>query len=84
MSIYKNSFERIKETFYYPDNENIFSRISVIYATALGAAKISEVCFILNEVIKNENNEFTDEDIETAKEIKDRINNYENLDSSTK
>lgn len=78
MSIYKKSFERIKETFYYPDNENIFSGINIIYATAFGAAAIFETCLILNMVIKNENNEFTDEDIEIAKKIQNRINDVLN------
>lgn len=84
MSDIKNQFERVKGQFYYPDKEEVFSLIGRYSMTAAGAINLIDACAILNRVIENENNEFSDEDIEIAKEINHRITNYYNSDSSTK
>lgn len=80
----KEYFELLKKEFYYPDEKTISIKINSLIEPLSGIEQLMDTNIFLNIIIKNKNNEFTDEDIEIAKIIKQRIKNYNNLNSSTK
>ncbi|TXJ43985.1 hypothetical protein [Brachyspira pilosicoli] len=74
MFMNKEYFEILKKEFYYPDDKTISININSSIEPLSGIEQLIYANSFLNNIIKNKNNEFSDEDIEIAREIQNRIN----------